>query len=79
MIGPLFIPPIIRRTQKCSRCTLNYPLREKKCVHCGDLNDQQLVSLLDRVEKDREGNRQLGSYFAIAAAVLFIVLVLMSV
>jgi hypothetical protein len=75
---PIFFPPPIRRTQKCSRCGLAYPLKEDKCTHCSDLNNQELVELLERVGKEHEGNKRLGMYFGIASIVLIILLVLMS-
>lgn len=80
MSAPIFIPPsTIRRTQKCSCCGLSFPLKENKCTHCGDLNNQELIKLLERVKEQQEGNRRLGFYFGVASAVLLVILIINSI
>ncbi len=53
-----------KRTKKCSRCGLRYPVTEVKCVHCGDLTTQKELDDLKRsIENSREGNASLGLVF----------------
>jgi len=61
----------------CKRCGLQYnPKKEKKCPHCGDLDDQGLARLLERKESEFQSNRSLGGWFLFAAVVVLVLMVL---
>ena len=74
---PIFIPPPIRNAQKCPRCSLQFPLEEDKCTHCSNLNSQELLELMAKVEEESKGNKRLILYFGLGwLAVVIIVLLL---
>lgn len=61
----------------CERCGLLYnPKRKDKCPHCGDLDDQGLKRLQERLAREHRGHRVLGFWFAVGAAFILFVLVL---
>ena len=58
-------------SKKCERCGLSYFTNKfNQCPHCSDLNDNQLQSLLHRIEAESYGNAALGGKLLIIAIVL---------
>lgn len=66
-----------KRTTICSRCGLRYPKESEKCIHCGDLGEQELQELLSTVKEQRESNRDLGVLFLTIAVLIGIGVVLL--
>lgn len=72
----MFVPPPITRTKKCARCELRYPVNEVQCSHCKNLTDQQVVELKLRLEKQHQGNANLGKLFIYLAILTLIGMVI---
>ena len=56
-------------TRECERCGLRTPLDQEKCVHCGELNDQELIAFQEKLQHERQGSRNLGVLFLAVAVV----------
>jgi len=78
MQAPIFIPPPINNTKKCTRCGLQYPIKEDACAHCKDLTDQEVEELLSKLKEEHEGNSNIGKFFIYVAALLVIVMFIAS-
>ncbi len=50
-------------TRQCDRCGLRTPLDKEQCVHCADLDERGLEALMEKVQWEREGVRNLGVLF----------------
>ena len=72
---PIFIPPPIRRSQKCPRCGLLFSLKEEKCTHCSGLNSQELIQLLGKFEAQRQGNMKMIVLFGLGWLIVLAILV----
>ena len=67
------------KKKPCPRCTLLFdPTEEEACPHCGDLDDNGLRRLQERIEEEREARRQMGPWFFRAAAVTLFLMVLVA-
>jgi uncharacterized membrane protein YvbJ len=59
-------------TKRCDRCDLHYPEDEEKCIHCGDISDNELLQFLEKIEDEKISARNLGSlFFYIAILITF--------
>lgn len=64
------------KKKPCNRCGLHYdPKEEKKCPHCGDLDEHGLAQLLERRESEFQSNKSLGFWLLLSAIVLLIFMV----
>ena len=72
MTIPIFIPPPIRRTQKCNRCGLLYPKKEASCIHCSNLSDSELNEIKLKISQERQANQNLGKLFLFIAFLILI-------
>ena len=59
-------------TKKCDRCSLYYDEEEKKCRHCGELSDNELQQLLERIEKENISSSNVGKYFFVITILIAI-------
>ena len=67
------------RSKKCKRCGLSILIKQfDQCPHCSQLNDNQLESLLERIENESRGHSALGKMFMIGALILIVLIVLMN-
>ena len=66
-----------RPTRKCKRCGLQHDNASgDKCPHCGNLTDSELSQLQEKLHRESEGEKSLGSYFVVAALILGAIMVL---
>ena len=54
----------------CARCGLHYDEREPECPHCSALSDEDLQTLLEEKEREREGNVPMGRVFLLLGVIL---------
>jgi len=59
----MFVPPPIRFSNKCKRCGLRYPGKEKDCVHCSNLSDIEVKDLLLKKKKEHKASANIGRLF----------------
>jgi len=65
-------------TKKCDRCGLYYPKDEQKCIHCGDLSNNELQQFLEKIENEKISSKNLGMlFFYIAILMIFGMLILL--
>ncbi len=62
----------------CSRCNLQTPEKHTECVHCSDLSEVELQSLLAQHQANLEANAHLGKYFVLAAVIILLLMILSS-
>lgn len=70
MPGPLFLPPRLRRTRKCGRCGLLYPVKARQCPHCSGLTDAEVEQLKRRTRDEQASDANLGLLFLYVAVLL---------
>lgn len=73
----MFVPPIIKFTNKCKRCGLLYPKKETKCSHCSELSDKEVVDLKHRFAKEQKGNANLGKLLLFIASIIALVMMIL--
>lgn len=78
MRAPVFLPLRVRRTKRCQRCGLRYPIDAARCTYCSDLPDNEIEALRQRIGEAHAGNARLGRWLLIAAIVLALLLLLIS-
>ena len=72
-----FIPaPPPEALKTCQRCNLQSPEKTSECTHCAGLSDAELKDYLKHHQVQVEASSRLGQYFALAAALIFTLLVL---
>ncbi len=76
MPAPIFLPSLIKRTQKCERCGLLFPKKAIECPHCTDLNDRELSELKQEIQERHVANKNLGMVFMAAAIAMGVIFVL---
>lgn len=66
-------------SEECKRCGLSFLKKQhEQCPHCADLDDNQLKTLLERVERESRGNAALGLKFLLVAFILIVFIVLIN-
>jgi hypothetical protein len=75
---PIWLPLRMRRTKRCERCGLRYPIEAVRCTYCSDLPDSEIEALKQRVGEAHVGNARLGRWLLIAATLLALLLLLIS-
>jgi hypothetical protein len=70
--------PRIRRTLKCARCGLRYPVKDAQCPHCAQLSDREVERLRQRIADEHRGNANLGRLFLYIAVLLLLAILLFS-
>lgn len=60
----------------CSRCNLQTSEKNTECVHCSDLSEIELQSLLEQHKASLEANAHLGKYFGLAAVIILALMIL---
>jgi len=68
--GPWFPLPRVRRTRKCGRCGLLYPVKARQCPHCGGLTDAEVEQLKRRTRDEQASDANLGLLFLYVAVLL---------
>ncbi len=69
------IASLMRRkkpTRKCGRCGLRYAFDSEACPHCSGLTDEEVAQLKKRLIRWQIGNARLGVRMFLAAAVIFV-------
>lgn len=75
-----FIPrPPHEPVRVCQRCELQTPKKYSECVHCSDLSDRQLQLFLEEHQAQKQANSKIGFYFAMAAVIIFVLMVLSAI
>ena len=59
----MLVPVPIRFSRKCKRCGLRYPSKENECVHCYDLDDNEVKVLLLQKKKEHKTSANIGKLF----------------
>jgi hypothetical protein len=75
---PVWLPLRMRRTTRCKRCGLRYPIDAGRCTYCSDLPDNEIEALKQRVSEAHVGNTRLGRWLLIGATLLALLLLLIS-
>lgn len=57
---PTFLPPPIRRSQKCARCGLMFPKKASGCGHCKGLSDNEAQQRKESRQGTDKANANLG-------------------
>lgn len=65
-------------TQKCERCKLRYPQDTEKCIHCGELDEAGLKTLLHKIDQQTQSNKKLGFKFLLLAGFLLVCLLILA-
>lgn len=63
-------------TKKCERCGLRYPEEDEVCIHCGKLDDSELLQLKESIEEEHKAHFYLGRKFYAVALMVFVMLLL---
>ena len=58
-------------TRRCERCGLRYAFDSEVCPHCSELSDEELALLKQKRVRQQIWNTRLGMKMLLAAAVLF--------
>ena len=62
--------------EPCGRCGLYYnPKKRNQCPYCGDLDEQGLARLMERIQRQHRANRKIGYGLMAGAAFLLALLV----
>jgi hypothetical protein len=64
--------------RECARCNLQTSEKNTECVHCSDLSEIELQSLLEQHQASLEANAHLGKYFGLAAVIILALMILNS-
>lgn len=75
---PVWLPLWMRRTKRCKRCGLRYPIDATRCTYCSGLPDGEIEALKQRVSEAHAGNARLGRWLLIAAILLTLLLLIIS-
>jgi len=59
----MLVPPPIGFSNKCKRCGLRYPGKERECVHCSNLTDVQMEEMLEQKRSAHKNTANLGKLF----------------
>lgn len=62
----------------CQRWKPHTPESNDECVHYSDLSDHQLKTFLNQHQEQLERNANFGVYFAIIAAIIFVLMAMES-
>ncbi len=65
------------KRKKCDRCNLYSRENLDKCRWCGDLDEQGLALLRERIEHQHQSNKSLGRLFIVLAVITALLIVLM--
>ena len=66
------------KKKPCKRCGLNYNQdKEAQCPHCGNLDIRGLKALLEKKEREYQGNKRLGQWFLFTAVLILMLMTLM--
>jgi hypothetical protein len=64
------------KQKRCDRCELYSPESLDKCIHCGELNDSQLVAFKAQHQKTLQDNSTFGKYLLFGAVIIGLLLLL---
>ncbi|UTF61821.1 hypothetical protein [Gilvimarinus sp. DA14] len=73
-----YIPvPPPTEVKTCSRCSLQSPADAEQCIHCAQLSDPELHQYLEKHQRRLQAGANLGRYFALAAAVILVLMAML--